>query len=120
MDTIMEYLSSHPAILTALVIFAVIIILYFIFKQFVKLALVLLLIVLAAAGYYYFQDPNTISGKFKESVNTMKSGINDINEKRKTIYTDTKELFKEGKEMPGEVGKMIKDSNKAAEKEFKK
>ena len=114
MDAIMEYLSSHPAMLTVLVIFAVIIILYFIFKQFVKLALVLLLIVLAAAGYYYFQNPNKMSEKVKESIGTVKSGTDKVMEKSKSFYKDSKELIDKTKEVPGDVNRLFKgEGNKA-------
>jgi len=37
MDTIINYISAHPSVITVLVIFVVIILLYFIFKQFIKL-----------------------------------------------------------------------------------
>jgi glucan phosphoethanolaminetransferase (alkaline phosphatase superfamily) len=108
MDAIMEYLSSHPAILTALVIFAVIIILYFIFKRFVKLVLVLLLIALAAAGYYYFQNPNKMSEKIKESIGSVKSGTDKVVEKSKSFYKDSKELIDKTKEVPGDVNRLLK------------
>ena len=114
MDAIMEYLSSHPAMLTAFVIFAVIIILYFIFKQFVKLALVLLLIAIAAAGYYYFQNPNKMSEKVKESIGTVKFGTDKVVEKSKSFYKDSKELIDKTKEVPGDVNRLLKgEENKA-------
>jgi hypothetical protein len=112
MDTIMGYLSAHPSILTALVIFAVLIILYFIFKQFIKLALVLILIALVAAGYYYFQDPNKMSEKVKESIDTMKSGV----EKSKSFYKDSKELIDKTKKVPGDINKLFKDAEDTAGK----
>jgi glucan phosphoethanolaminetransferase (alkaline phosphatase superfamily) len=116
MDAIMEYLSSHPAMLTMLVIFAVIIILYFIFKKFIKLVLVLLLIVLAAAGYYYFQNPNKMSEKVKESIDTVKSGTDKVVEKSKSFYKDSKDLIDKTKEMPGDVNRLFKGEEKKAGK----
>ncbi|MGV8058577.1 MAG: hypothetical protein AB2L12_11205 [Smithellaceae bacterium] len=110
MDTVMEYLSAHPAILKALVIFAIIVILYFIFKQFIKLALVLLIIVIAAAGYYYFQDPKKMSAKFKESIDTVQSGSEQVLKKSKSFYKDSKELIDQTKKMPGDVNRLLKST----------
>jgi len=98
----MEYLSAHPAILTVLVIFAVVIILYFIFKQFIKLALVMLIIVIAAACYYYFQDPHKMSEK--------------VVEKSKSFYKDSKALIDKTKEMPGDINKLFKSAEDKAGK----
>jgi hypothetical protein len=116
MDTIMAYLSAHPVILKGIVIFAAIIILYFIFKQFIKLALVLLLIVLVAAGYYYFQDPHKMSEKVKKSMDTVKSGSGQVVEKSKNFYKDSKELIDKTKEVPGDFNKLFKSAEDKAGK----
>jgi len=80
----------------------------------------MLLILLGAFGYYYFKDPSTVPEKIKESMETMKSGFNDVENKSKTLYKDSKELYKKTKDSSGDVNKLLKDSNKEAEKEFKK
>lgn len=116
MDTVMEYLSAHPAIMTGLVMFAAIVILYFIFKQFIKLALVLLLIILMVAGYYYFQNPQNMSEKVKKSIDTMKSGSTEVVEKSKSFYKDSKELIDKTKKVPGDIFKLLKDAEDQAGK----
>ncbi|PKN71564.1 MAG: hypothetical protein CVU54_00645 [Deltaproteobacteria bacterium HGW-Deltaproteobacteria-12] len=116
MDTIMEYLSAHPMILKGIVIFAAVIILYFIFKQFIKLALVLLIIVLAVAGYYYFQDPHKMPEKVKNSINSVKSGSDQVVEKSKSFYKDSQELIDKTKELPRDFNKLFKSAEDKAGK----
>jgi hypothetical protein len=41
-------------------------------------------------------------------------------DKSKNFVKDSKELFKKSKEMPGEVDKLLKNSNKEVDKEYKK
>jgi hypothetical protein len=84
------------------------------------MALILLFIFLAASGYYYFKDPNKMPKKIEKSINMMKSSINEIVDTNKSFRKDSKKLFKESKEMPGDVVKLIKDSDKQVDKEFKK
>lgn len=116
MDTITEYLSAHPAMFKFIVIFALIIILYFIFKQFLKLSLFLLLVVLVIAGYYYFQDPNKMPERVKKSIDTMMSGTTEVVNKSKSFYKDSKELINKTKELPGDVNKLLKGSEDEKEK----
>jgi glucan phosphoethanolaminetransferase (alkaline phosphatase superfamily) len=116
MDTITGYLSAHPAILTMIVIFAVIIILYFVFKQFIKLALILLLIALAFAAYYYVQDPNKMTEKVTKSIETVKSGTGTVVEKSKSMYKDSKELADKATKVPRDINKLLKNSEENAGK----
>jgi ABC-type multidrug transport system fused ATPase/permease subunit len=116
MDAITGYIDAHPAVLIMIVLFVVILILYFIFTKFIKLVLLLLFILLAAGGYYYFKDPAKMPEKIKKSVDMMKSGINEVVDKSTSFYRDTKELYKKSKEVPGDVNKLLKDSNEKAGK----
>jgi hypothetical protein len=120
MDAITGYLSAHPAVLVIIVIFLIMLILHFIFKSLIKMALIMLFVLLAASGYYYFKDPDNMPEKIVKSINLMKAGINEIVDKSKNFSKDSKRLFKESKEMPGEVGKLLRDANKQVDKEVKK
>lgn len=80
----------------------------------------MLFVLLAAFGYYYFKEPSTVPEKIKESIETMKSGINDIEDKSKNFFTDSKNLYKKTKEAPGSVNKLLDGSNTELDKEFKK
>ena len=116
MDTITGYISAHPAILKFLIIFALIIILYFIFKQFLKLSLFLLLVLLVIAGYYYFQDPHKMPEKIKKSIDTITSGTAEMLKNGKGFYKDSKELINKSTELPGDVDKLLKGSGDEKDK----
>jgi hypothetical protein len=75
-----------------------------------------LFILLAASGYYYFKDPDKMPEKIEKSINMMKAGINEIVDKSKNFGKDSKELFKESKEIPGDVNKLLKETNKDVKK----
>ncbi|MGA2782671.1 MAG: hypothetical protein ABSF13_12255 [Smithella sp.] len=116
MDAITGYISAHPAVLVIIVISIIILILHFIFKNLIRLALIMLFILLAASGYYYFKDPGKMPEKIEKSINMMKSGINEIVDKSTSFRKDTQKLFKESKKMPGEVDKLLKQTDKELEK----
>jgi hypothetical protein len=50
----------------------------------------------------------------------MKAGINEIIDTSKGFRKDSKELLKKSEEVPGDVNKLLKDSNKEVDKELKK
>jgi hypothetical protein len=120
MDVITGYISAHPSVLVLGVILIAILLITFMFKSLIKLFLVLLFVVLAASGYYYFTDPGKVPDKVKDSVGLMKAGVQELEDKSKSFVTDSKELFKKTKEAPGNLNKLLKDSDKETEKEYKK
>jgi apolipoprotein N-acyltransferase len=120
MDVITGYISAHPSVLVIGVILIIILLMTFIFKSLIKLVLVMLFVLLAAFGYYYFTDPAKMPEKVKDSVEIMKAGVQELKDKSKSFVTDSKELFKKTKEATGNLNKLLKDSNKEAEKEYGK
>ncbi len=110
MDAVTGYISAHPGALVMIVVFIIIVMLHFIFKSFFKLALILLIILLAVSGYYYLKDPDKMPEKINQSINMLKSGMSEIVNKSKGFFKDSKELYKEGKEVPGDFNKMLKES----------
>jgi c-di-AMP phosphodiesterase-like protein len=114
MDAITGYIAEHPAMLIMIIVFVIIFILYFIFRRFIKLILVFLFILMAVAGYYYFKDPNKTAEKIKNTIDTVNAGINEVVDKSKNLYKDTKALYEKSKEVPGDVGKLLKDSKEKA------
>jgi Ca2+/Na+ antiporter len=116
MDAIVNYISAHPSVVTLVVIFVVIMLLYFILKQFIKMLLIALFILMAVGGYYYFKDPGKTSEKVKQSVETFQAGTGEITDKLKNLYKDTIALFGQSKKVPGEIDKLLKDSNEKAGK----
>ena len=71
---------------------------------------------MAAAGYYYFKDPNKTAEKIKNTSDTVNAGINEIVDKSKNLYKDTKALYEKSKEVPGDINKLLKDSKEKAGK----
>jgi glucan phosphoethanolaminetransferase (alkaline phosphatase superfamily) len=116
MDAITGYIAAHPGVLIMIVVFIIILILHFMFKSLIKLALIVLLIFLAAFGYYYLEDPNKMPEKIDKTINMMKSGANEIVDKSKSFFKDTKDLYKESKDVPSDFNKMLKESDKQAGK----
>jgi hypothetical protein len=112
MDAIMGYLTANPTVFKVMIIFVLIVVAYFIFKQFLKLSLILLLIVLAGAGYHYFKNPQNMSEDVRKSISTVKSGV----EKSKSFYKDSKELIDKTKKIPGDVNKIFKSAEDKTEK----
>jgi len=116
MDEIVNYISTHPAVITLLVIFVVIILLYFVLKQFFKLFLIALFILMAVGGYYYFKEPDKTAARIKQSIDTVQAGTDEITDKFKNFFRDTKELFKKGSKVPGDINRLLKDSDEKAGK----
>jgi len=100
-----DFFVAHPSVMVGLIIFVVIVILYFIVKQFIKLALIVLIIALAVGGYFYLKDPD----KVKDSIGKVKTGTEAVVDKSKQFYKDGKQLIDKGKEVPGEVDKLMKE-----------
>ncbi|KQC09413.1 MAG: hypothetical protein APR62_02470 [Smithella sp. SDB] len=116
MDAVTGYISAHPGVLVVIVVFIIMLMLHFIFKSFIKLALILLIILLALSGYYYLQDPDKMPEKINQSINMLKSGMSEIVNKSKGFFKDSKELYKESKEVPGDFNRMLKESEQKSGK----
>ena len=118
MDEIVNYISAHPAVITLLVIVVVITLLYFILKQFIKLLMVALFILMAVGGYYYFKEPDKTAERVKLSMDTLQAGTDEITDKCKNFYMDTKELLSKGSKVPGDINRLLQDSDEKAGKEY--
>ncbi len=112
MDEVISYFSAHPAVFVVSIILIILMLLNFFFKNLIKLVLIMLLILLAAFGYYYFKDPSTVPEKIINTVETMQSGVNELGDKSKTFFKDSKDLYKKTKESPGSVNKLLDGSKK--------
>jgi len=102
MEAITGFFTNNPTAFKIMIIFVLIVVAYFIFKQFLKLSLVLLLIVLAGAGYHYYNNPQ----KMSKDVQNLNSGV----EKLKNFYKDSKELIGKSAKVPGDINKLLKGS----------
>lgn len=116
MDAITGYISAHPAVLIVGVIVVILFILNFAIKSVVKLALIALFVILAVFGYSSLKDPGTSTGVVDESVQIIKSSVDEFKEKSKTFFSDSKDLYKKSKAAPGDVNRMLDNSKKEMEK----
>jgi uncharacterized membrane protein YfcA len=74
------------------VIFVGLLIVYFLFKQLLKLALLFLLILLAVGGYFYFKDPRKMPRNMMETLEKAKTETGKAIEKGKAIAEKGKKL----------------------------
>jgi hypothetical protein len=97
MEWIVRAVSEHP--LTAMAVcFAVLLIVYFLFKSMIKLALIFFIVIVAVAGYIYFQHPELRPANFKDAVEKVRIGAGNAMDKGKEVYGKRKELLDKGKE----------------------
>lgn len=94
MDAIIEYVKTHQ-FTVAVGVFLVMLILYFIFKKLVKLALFFVVLLIAFSGYSYFKDPSKgVSESVKETVQKAKEETGKVVEKGRSVYDKGKEFGK--------------------------
>ncbi|MGV8079566.1 MAG: hypothetical protein AB2L22_05860 [Syntrophales bacterium] len=114
MEGITHYLSAHPVALMAL-IFVCLILLYFIFKQLLKLALVVALVLLCMAGYFYFQGTKDLQGVIQKT----KQQASEVIDTSRKAYEKGKDVYQKGKEITEGVGRAISSDAKETEKPTK-
>ncbi len=98
MERLSVFISDNPLVAVALG-FLAILILYFLLKQFVKLALILIIILLALGGYYYFKDPRKAPENIRSAVKEVKEKTIDTKDKLQDMYHSGRDLLKKAKEL---------------------
>jgi hypothetical protein len=109
MDDLMHYLSTHPLAIMA-VIFAALLLLYFLFKQLIKMALLMVIVLLGLGGYFYYKYPGHAWEHMKGTLQKAGTGAVGTVEKGKEVYKEGKKLLKEGKELSGNIKKSLEKS----------
>ena len=95
MPDIFRTLSEHP--LAAMTIcFVLLLVLYFIGKKLIKLALILLIIAIAIAGYYYFQYPEERPADVKKTLERARAGTDRALEKGKDTVEKGRDMVEKG------------------------
>ena len=98
MDNIMQNLSGHPMIIIG-IIFVGLLIVYFLFKQLLKLALLFFMILLAIGGYFYFKDPEKMPQNMMETLEKARTETVKAVEKSKEVYLKGKAITEKGKKL---------------------
>jgi hypothetical protein len=83
-------------------------IVYFLFKSLIKLALILIIVAVAIGGYFYFQNPESRPANLKDAVEKARTGAGKAVDQGKEAYEKGKELLDKGKEAY-EKGKELVD-----------
>ncbi len=95
MPDIFRTLSEHP--LAAMTIcFVLLLVLYFIGKKLIKLALILLIIAIAIGGYYYFQYPEQRPADVKQTLEKARAGTDRALEKGKDAVEKGRDMVEKG------------------------
>ncbi|PKN05579.1 MAG: hypothetical protein CVU74_00965 [Deltaproteobacteria bacterium HGW-Deltaproteobacteria-9] len=115
MDNLIHSLSAHPMIIIA-VIFVGLLIVYFLFKQLLKLALLFLLILLAVGGYFYFKDPRKMPQNMMETLEKAKTETGKAVEKGKEAYSKGKAIAEKGKKLTEGMDNLLIGKDKKADK----
>ena len=116
MHSFMDYLASRPLAVMA-VAFVALFILYFIFKQLIKLALLLLLIAMAVGGYYYFKDPAKAPENIRQTLKDTRDKSTQLFKTGQHVYQKGKNLIDKSKEMTNKAADFLKKTDEKPEPE---
>jgi len=114
-DNLIQNLSAHPMIIIA-VIFIGLLVVYFLFKQLLKLALLFLLILLAVGGYFYFKDPEKMPRNMMETLEKAKTGTGKAVEKGKEVYSTGRAIAEKGKKLTEGMDNLLIGKDKKTDK----
>ena len=116
MEDIVRNILAHPLALMGL-LFAVILFVYFLFKQFIKMVLGVVIILLALGGYFYFKDPAHVWENMKATLQKTWTQTGKVVKTGKEAYQEGKGLYEKGKKLPGDIKKALDKSGETTEGE---
>lgn len=116
MEDIIRYITTHQ--FTAGVCgFIAILIIFFILKKFVKLALLFILGLILFVGYLYFTEPGVTLKDVKGTMQKAKEETGHFVEKGRGIYEGVKNVYKKGEKLvTKDVDKMMGDKQSTKNK----
>jgi len=97
MEEIVRSVTEHPLVAIA-VCFSALLLVYFLFKSLLKLALILILVAVVIGGYFYFRHPESRPANFKDAVEKVRVGAGKAVDQGKSAYEKGKELVEKGKD----------------------
>ena len=112
MEEIVRSVTEHPLVAIA-VCFSVLLLVYFLFKSLLKLALILILVAVVIGGYFYFRYPESRPANLKDAVEKVRVGAGKAVDQGKSAYEKSRELVEKGKNVY-EKGKELVDGGKTA------
>ena len=109
MDSIMQYVTTHQ-FTVGVAVFVTLMVVYVIFKQLFKLALLLILLLMAMGGYMYFKDPGKMPKNIHETFQKAKQQTGKVVETGKSVYGKGKAVAEKGVIYSKELREFMKDS----------
>jgi hypothetical protein len=97
MEEIVRSVTEHPLIAIA-VCFSALLLVYFLFKSLLKLALILILVAVVIGGYFYFSYPESRPANLKDAMEKVRVGAGKAADQGKSAYEKSKELVEKGKD----------------------
>jgi hypothetical protein len=114
-DNLIQNLSAHPMIIIG-VIFIGLLVVYFLFKHLLKLALLFLLFLLAVGGYFYFKDPEKMPRNMMETLEKAKTGTGKAIETGKEAYSKGRAIAEKGKKLTEGMDNLLIGKDKQTDK----
>ena len=111
MEGVVRAVTEHPFVAMA-VCFAALLIVYFLFKSLIKIALIVIIIAVAIGGYLYFQHPDSRPANLKDVVEKARTGAGKAVDQGKDAYEKGRKAVDKGEEAV-EKGKEFVDKGKA-------
>jgi len=110
MEKIISIASEYHLVAIAIG-FVCLLLVYFLFKSLMKIALFVLIIVIAIGGYFYFQHPGERPVSMEDAVSKVKTDSGKVVEKGQDAWDKGKKLVGEGRDAY-EKGKKTIESGK--------
>lgn len=116
MNDIIDYFAAHQ-FTAGVCIFVAILIVYFLFKKFVKLALLLILVIILLTGYAYFKESDRMPRSIHEALQKAKEETRAVVEKGRGAYDDVMSIFeKRRKPVTDYIDKVMEQDKEASKK----
>jgi len=118
MDGIIDYFTTHQ--LTAGVcIFVAILIIYFLFKKLIKLALLFILAIIILTGYAYFKESHRMPRNIHEALHKAKEETRMMVEKGRGTYDSVMAIFEKRRKPVTDYIDKITEEDKEVHKKKK-
>jgi ABC-type bacteriocin/lantibiotic exporter with double-glycine peptidase domain len=116
MDGIIDYFTAHQ-LNAAACIFVAILIIYFLFKKLVKLALLFILAIIILTGYAYFKESHRMPRSIHEALHKAKEETRMVVEKGRGAYDSVMAIFeKRRKPVTDYIDKITEEDKEAYKK----
>ena len=112
MDDIINYITSHQFII-GVCVFVAILIICFLFKKLIKIALLFILVLIIFGGYLCFKEPEKMPKSLTETIQKAKESTHSVVEKGRGVYDSIKGVYKKAEKLvTRDIDKQLEPDNK--------